>query len=284
MNQLARDRLNVNHRYSHHYYLNQCDGFRQFNNSKGKVLGKRLKKIFNLIHVQPGMRILDVGCGRGELVLHCARNQAYAWGLDTSTAAISICNQARSHWQKDCKDMQTYAHFQQADAISLPFQDQFFDCVLLVDFIEHVYPGPLHRILGELRRCLKNGGKLIVHTSPNKYYLPIMGRFFALLSRIFHYLPIGGCITQPVLPWNIRTLLPSGLQRHIHVNEHSSFGLRRLFRDHGFKGEQIWFDLNPHYIDFCFTDPRAFRVLNRLRGLLPVKHLFYADLFGVASG
>lgn len=276
--------VDVKRWYSRHYYLNECDGFRQFNNSKGKVLGKRLKKIFNLIRVRPGIRILDVGCGRGELVLHCARRRAYSWGIDYSDAAISICNQTRTHWQKEVLDIQTFATFQRADASSLPFPSHFFDCVLLVDFVEHVSPQSLRSIFSELRRCLKTGGKVIVHTSPNKYYIPLTGRFFALLSRILHYLPDESNDPQQVLPWDIRTLLPGGLQRHIHVNEQSSFGLRRLLRDHGFKVDRIWFELNPHYIDFCFTDPRAFRVINRLRGLMPCRHLFYADLFGLASG
>ena len=34
--------------YDKKYFLSECDGYVQFKNSKGKVLGKRLKKIFEL--------------------------------------------------------------------------------------------------------------------------------------------------------------------------------------------------------------------------------------------
>lgn len=279
----ADDQEWVNSIYSRQYYLNECDGFLQFGNSKGKVLGKRLKTIRDMIQIKPAMKILDVGCGRGELVLHCARGRAYAWGIDLSAHAIAICNQTLSFWQKDDAAIKTFAQFQQCDAVALSHESQFFDCILLTDFVEHVPPDRLSLIFRELRRCLRKGGKLIIHTSPNRFYLPFMGRILALLSRILHIFPVRGYEPQKILPWNVRSLLPRGLQRDIHLNEQSSFVLRRLLKKNGFSSIKICFDLNPHYIDCFFTDRRAFQLVNHLKKVLPLYHLFYADLFCVAS-
>ena len=67
--------------YNRDYFFSECDGYIQFANSRGKVLCKRLKKIFELANIKPEMNILDLGCGRGELVLHSTLKKANAWGI-----------------------------------------------------------------------------------------------------------------------------------------------------------------------------------------------------------
>jgi hypothetical protein len=73
------------------------------------------------------------------------------------------------------------------------------------------------------------------------------------------------------------------MQKNVHLNEQSCFGLKRAINQSGLKTEKIWMELNPHYIDFFFGDSRAFAIINILKKSIPVKHFFYADLFCIAS-
>ncbi|MCA9911354.1 MAG: hypothetical protein KC519_22025, partial [Anaerolineae bacterium] len=52
--------------YTEEYFRTACEGFDEFNSSEGEQLSRRLNSAFSLAQVGPGMRILDVGCGRGE--------------------------------------------------------------------------------------------------------------------------------------------------------------------------------------------------------------------------
>ncbi len=54
--------------YSREYLLSTCDGYKDYNIYQGKKLPFRLQKAFALASPKSGMRILDYGCGRGELV------------------------------------------------------------------------------------------------------------------------------------------------------------------------------------------------------------------------
>ena len=268
--------------YSTEYYLTDCEGFIQFNNSKGKVLGKRLKKIFSQAAPKAGMRILDVGCGRGELALNCGLSKAHTWGIDSSEDAIGICIKTRALWKKDYPWIEKYVQFIHGDVCSWRFEEKSFDLILLSDIVEHLEPPRLKKMLAGIAPALKTDGKVIIHTSPNKYYIPVTGRLFSFISKGLYLFSDNEKNPVRRLPWDIRKILPAGLQKDIHVNEQSSIGLKRALKNAGFKVDRIWFELNPHYMDALFSDTRGFRIINFLKKNIPIKHLFYADLFCIA--
>ncbi|MCK4835111.1 MAG: class I SAM-dependent methyltransferase [Candidatus Aminicenantes bacterium] len=269
--------------YDRTYYLSDCDGYIQFNNSKGKILGKRLKKIFALAHIERGMKVLDIGCGRGELVLNSALFKAHAWGVDSSTHAIDICKNTLDFWENDYPWIKKYGQFLNLDAGYLDFDDDFFDVIILSDIVEHLDKHHLKIILKQIKRVLKNTGRVIIHTSPNRYYLPFSGVLFFLISNILVTFKLPSQSPCKTMPLNLRKCLPRGLAKDVHINEQSSFGLRRILRKTGLKVEKIWFELNPHYIDMLFPDKRGFKIINTLKTIIPLKHLFYADLYCIAS-
>src|SRR5258708_3633772 len=74
--------------YTEEYFLTACEGYNEFIATEGEHLSRRLDAAFALAAVESGMKVLDVGCGRGEILRHCARLGADAYGIDYAIVAV----------------------------------------------------------------------------------------------------------------------------------------------------------------------------------------------------
>lgn len=92
------------------------------------------------------LRVLDVGCGTGALMLDL-RDIAEVYGIDASPTAVSYCHQ---------RGLAAVTH---ATAAETRQPSGFFDVVLLLDVLEHV--ADEKPALAEARRVLKPGGLLV---------------------------------------------------------------------------------------------------------------------------
>lgn len=111
-------------------------------------------------------RVLDLGCGTGDLAIDMARKAeagAEISGLDFSAPMLRIARQkARRSGVGD------RIKFVQGEATKMPFPDGYFDCVgIAFAFRNLTYHNPLREPhLAEVRRVLKSGGRyVIVETS-----------------------------------------------------------------------------------------------------------------------
>ncbi len=90
-------------------------------------------------------KLLDLGCGKVPL-----------FGAYKNFVTENIC----VDWNNSLHKNQ-YLDFEVDLNEKLPFDDEEFDTVILSDVLEHVmYP---RKLLGEIRRILKNGGKLLLN-------------------------------------------------------------------------------------------------------------------------
>ncbi|MEO0565413.1 MAG: methyltransferase domain-containing protein, partial [Chloroflexota bacterium] len=87
--------------YTEEYFRTACEGFDEFNASEGEHLSRRLTAAFNLAKVVPGMNVLDVGCGRGEILRHCADLGANAYGIDYAPVAVEMSRQVLENMADD---------------------------------------------------------------------------------------------------------------------------------------------------------------------------------------
>lgn len=105
------------------------------------------------ISPKKGQKILDIGCGTGEtlsfLKEHLPKPELF--GIDSSSVAIKYAKK-RGH-----------KNILKVDAKKLPFEDNSFDYILLLDVIEHIEDDTA--ILIEAKRVLKKKGKIII-TAP----------------------------------------------------------------------------------------------------------------------
>ncbi|MCB4792695.1 MAG: class I SAM-dependent methyltransferase [Elusimicrobia bacterium] len=259
--------------YTREYFLNDCEGFKQYLSSKSMFLSPRLKKVFDLAQIKEGMRVLDIGCGRGELVLHCADKGSVAIGIDSSQDAIKISEELYSHWLKKKPNIENKASFILSDCNQINFNESSFDVIFLSDIVEHLEQRYLESVLNLTSKILKPDGKIILHSSPNKIFIKYGLKIYYLLGRCY----------GKKLDWDMVKSLHEGLKDKFHVNEQTTFSLKKTFRKSGFYSVNIWLEKNPHYAYYFFKDDVFIKKLNTIYSILPIKHLFLADIYGVVG-
>jgi ubiquinone/menaquinone biosynthesis C-methylase UbiE len=253
--------------YTEEYFTTACEGFSEFLDSEGEHLSRRLNAAFALASVEPGMRILDVGCGRGEILLHCARLGADAYGIDYAPVAMNLSRKLIARLVDENLDVQI--GLAQADAKKLPFPDTYFDRVLMFDVVEHLHPWELDEALVEVRRVLKNDGQFVAHTAPNVWYdryaYPVVRFFRRLTGQGVNY------------PRNPRAFLVEH-NEDVHVNEQSRLSLKRTLTTAGFNAK-VWLDSPPQ-------NRQENLILAAVRYVLfmwiPMRWFFQREVFAVA--
>jgi len=243
--------------YTHNYYLTECDGCAEFTRTHGEEIPQRLMYPLKVANLHTGQRVLDLGCGRGELALHCARSGAQVWGLDYAPEALKLTRQL--------PQIPNLA-FQQTDAQTLPFGSTQFDVIFMLDVVEHLTPHQLDRTLQEVNRTLKPSGRLIIHTMPNTWYY----RWGYPLYRWVQGLRGHKFPKDPHSRWE---------HAYLHVNEQNPLQLQKTLRHNGFR-PRVWL-ANVQTFEHE-SNPRV-RAIQRLLTRLPiVKTIFCNDIFAIA--
>lgn len=191
-----------------------------FLRSGGAALRPRLRRSLGLAALRLGLRVLDLGCGRGEVALHAAARGARVWALDYSPDCLRLTARTLALAPPAVR---ARVELVQADATALPLPSGSVDRVLMLDVVEHLHPWQLARALREVRRVLRPTGWLVVHTVPNRWAL----RYGYPLLRVL----------RPDLPADPRT----AYERQVHVNEQDPVGLRQLLRRCGFT-PRVWLE------------------------------------------
>jgi ubiquinone/menaquinone biosynthesis C-methylase UbiE len=108
-----------------------------------------------------GKRLLDLGCGVGNVTLVGSKCFPCTVGLD-----ISISKLKRAKWRVDLRRI-VQVQFAKGDALRLPFIDQVFDLVIAYDLYEHIRDKD--RLLEEILRVTNRKG-FVVLTTGNRLF------------------------------------------------------------------------------------------------------------------
>ncbi|HEY1767361.1 MAG TPA: methyltransferase domain-containing protein [Terracidiphilus sp.] len=124
--------------------------------------------VLEWLAAQPAERILDLGCGDGQLTLRVAATGAEVWGIDASPNMVAGAR-ARG------------AAAEVANAEALPFQDRSFDAVFSNAALHWVRNQDA--MLGEVRRVLKPGGRFVAEMGGHGNIAAIRVALIAALGR-----------------------------------------------------------------------------------------------------
>jgi ubiquinone/menaquinone biosynthesis C-methylase UbiE len=129
--------------------------------------------------LQPGMRVLDVGCAKGflvkDLMLACPGLEAF--GLDISPYALMHCE----------ADAIGRLHLGTAERLAFP--DRSFDCVLSLNTVHNFQRPRAVKVMQEIQRV--SGGRAFVQV--DSYHTPEQKEIFEswVLTAEFHDYPQG---------------------------------------------------------------------------------------------
>lgn len=225
--------------YDKKYFLNQCTGFEEFKASYGKRLNPRLQKVLELASFKKGMKVLDIGCGRGELVVQALKEGCNVIAIDYSLDAVKLTRKVISKTSKaEKKRVKIY----RMNAKEINFLKNSFDVIIMADFVEHLHDWELKVVYEKCFQVLKKGGKIVIHTAPNKLFIKYTYPILRAISA-FKGKDLG----------DVRVHYPD---HNEHVNEHSPAQLRKALIEK-FKVE-VWSE-NLHHATFINKIP----VLNK---------------------
>jgi SAM-dependent methyltransferase len=115
--------------------------------------------LFARLGLQPGERVLELGCGTGNLWRESAERLPEGVQLVLSDLSPGMLEQARAR----LAGLPLALELIEADAQRLPFPDASFDVVIASHMLYHVPDRT--RALSEVRRVLRRGGRFVAGTN-----------------------------------------------------------------------------------------------------------------------
>jgi ubiquinone/menaquinone biosynthesis C-methylase UbiE len=163
-----------------------------------RFLEKDAEQFFRRLGVAPGARLLDVGCGAGQIALIAARAGAKVTGCDIATNWIEKAR-ARAAAEK------LEVTFEEGDAESLPYGDAQFDAV--VSLVGAMFAPRPDLVAAELTRVCRPGGMIaMANWTPGGF----IGQMFKTIAM--HIAPSG--MPSPVL-WGDEATVRDRLRKGI---------------------------------------------------------------------
>jgi cyclopropane fatty-acyl-phospholipid synthase-like methyltransferase len=242
--------------YTDEYFLNDATGSQEFIDFKGgfEDLIPKFKMVIKSLDLKQTDKYLDIGCGRGELVIYHTLRGGYAVGADFSSEAIALS-------KKKASELNTECNFIVSTFEEIP-EEIKYDKITAIDFIEHISKEEGRLFFTKCFNLLNPGGRILVYTFPNTLRRKIGYRLIRLLS-FFKKNPL------PARE-------PDTISEHYklyHLNEQNFFTLRKMAINAGLKL------LSIYYFDESIKDSALKKILINT----PFRHLFLKGLTLIAE-
>jgi cyclopropane-fatty-acyl-phospholipid synthase len=181
----ARDAAAITHHYdvSNAFYrivlgpslTYSCAVFHDPADSLEQAQANKYELICRKLGLEPGMRLLDVGCGWGGMVLHAAQNHGVrAVGVTLSRAQTELASKRAAE-----AGLSGQVEIRRQDYRDVA--DGPYDAVSSIGMFEHVGEARLGEYFGRLLGLLRPGGRLLNHgiSRPPGDKAPLARRSFA---------------------------------------------------------------------------------------------------------
>lgn len=122
------------------------------------MMVRRFREVLQRADLEPGQRVLDLGCGWAYGTYWAHARGSRTTGIDLG---LDQLRWARAHLPTGAE-----LGLVQANAKELPYRDRTFDRAVSVEMMEHVFRPDRGQVLREIARVLKPGARLALST-PN---------------------------------------------------------------------------------------------------------------------
>lgn len=246
----------VKHLYTEEYFMESATGhdeFRTFNGKFDQLLDK-FQMVAELLKLKKTDSFLDIGCGRGELVIYHAITGGKSTGVDFSDEAIKLATDKARELKADCNFI--VSSFEKIG------EQIKYDKIVSIDFIEHISVEEGRAFFMKCYNLLIPGGRLVMYTYPNTIRRRVGYKFIRALSIIKG---------KPMPKKEPDTV--SDHYKQYHLNEQSYFSLKKSAENAGFKKVKV------QYFDLSIKDSYLKTLLIRT----PFRHLFLKGLTLIAD-
>jgi len=208
--------------YTAEYYLTDCGGFSQYQNTGGKKLDDdRLATVAAVASLSSGERVLDLGCGRGELAYFFAQQGSRVTAIDYSDDAIKLTERTFAGEP----DLRSRVELRHANICEVELSGHY-DLAVASDAVEHLTARELDGLYEKVSQHLEPRGIFVIHTYPNLWYFKYdYARKRRLAEALGSYLP-----KEPRTEFELL----------MHINEQNPRMLRRQLGKY-FSNVLLWF-------------------------------------------
>lgn len=241
----------VKHLYTESYFLNDATGHDEFRAFRGRFedLIDKFRMVINRIDLHQSDSLLDIGCGRGEIVIYHSLNGGKATGADYSDEAILLASSKAEELKAGCSFIVT--SFENID------ESVKYDRIIALDFIEHISSDESDTFYNKCYNLLNPGGILFIFTYPNT----IRRRYGYKVIRLLSIIKM-----KPLPAKEPDTV--SDHYKQYHLNEQNYFTLKEKAANAGFRNVIV--DYYDPTVKESFLKSALIRT--------PLRHLFLKGL------
>lgn len=126
-----------------------------------------------------GRRVLEVGFGTGLAFpnLHDLYEEIHGLDLTADIEAVKSV----------FEPLGIPLYLKNGDVLNMPYEDSYFDTVLLISILEHLKPFDLKQAFVEIRRVLRPGGQMVYGTPVERPFMGFMFRVLGADIREHHF-------------------------------------------------------------------------------------------------
>lgn len=135
--------------YSCAYYTDPANTLEQAQQEKMRHIAAKLR-------LEPGMKVLDVGCGWGGFAMYLARTA----GVDVTGVSLSGEQIRKAVQRAESEGLTDHVHFYQKDYREV---DETFDRIVSIGMLEHVGVGFYPQFFLKMKERLKPDGIALLH-------------------------------------------------------------------------------------------------------------------------
>lgn len=145
------------------------------------VIGKFYRRRIELCLAEcaGGKRVLEVGFGSGVTFPNLNEKYEEIHGLDLKAPVEEVGDVFKAR--------QIQTHLQSGSVLSMPYEDNFFDTVLLISILEHLKPSDQETTFTEIARVLKPAGQVVYGVPIERGLMVLMFRLLGFNIREHHF-------------------------------------------------------------------------------------------------